>query len=152
MKPTVVIGCDHAGYAVKQRIIEHLAKKGYTIVDVGGFSAKTADDYPDYAEEVSKAVTSDKTKSTKGVLICGSGTGMVIAANKIDGIRASVVYDTYSAKMARHDNDANVIALRGRNFKTSIEPKLVDLFLSTPFSGLPRHKRRLRKVVQLETQ
>ena len=150
MTPTVVIGSDHAGYSVKQKIIEHLAKKGYTIVDVGGFDAKTADDYPDYAIEVAKAVASDKTNNTKGVLICGSGTGMVIAANKLPGIRASVVYDTYSAKMARHDNDANIVALRGRNFKTSLEPRLVDLFMKTPFSGLPRHKRRLQKIVKLE--
>jgi ribose 5-phosphate isomerase B len=148
--PTVVIGSDHAGHAVKQRIIAHLAKKGYTLVDVGGFNPDVADDYPDYAIEVAKAVASDKQHATKGVLICGSGTGMVIAANKVKGIRASVVYDEYSAKMARHDNDANVIALRGRNFKTSIEPKLVDLFLTTPFSNIPRHKRRIAKIAKLE--
>lgn len=149
-KPTVVIGSDHAGYAAKQAVIKHLAKHSYTIVDVGGFSLDTNDDYPDYAVQVAKAVASDRKGMTKGVLICGSGTGMVIAANKVAGIRASVVYDSYSAKMARHDNDANIVALRGRKFSLQKDVQLVKLFLETPFSGIPRHKRRIAKIKRLE--
>lgn len=151
MKQTVVIGSDHAGFHAKQAIIKAMAKKGYVLVDVGGFDAESHDDYPDYALQVAKAVASDKTGKTKGVLICGTGTGMAMAANKVKGIRASVVYDEYSAKMARHDNDANIIALRGRKFSTSKEAKLVELFLTTPFSNLPRHKRRIKKIKDLES-
>jgi ribose 5-phosphate isomerase B len=149
-KPTVIIGADHAGFKAKDAIIGSLAKKGYVIVDVGGFSPNTPDDYPDYAVQVAKAVASDKTGNTRGVLICGSGTGMAIAANKTKGVRAAVIYDAYSAKMARHDNDANIAALRGRNFSVQKDVKLVHLFLETAFSGLQRHKRRIRKVGALE--
>jgi ribose 5-phosphate isomerase B len=149
-KPLIIIGSDHAGYGTKQHIIQTLAKKGYTFVDVGGFKPDVPDDYPDYAYEVAKAVASDKTGNTKGVLICGSGTGMVIAANKVKGIRACVVYDNYSAKMARYDNDANIIALRSRKFKTAKDPQFVELFLKTEFSNLPRHKRRINKIKAIE--
>jgi len=149
-KPTVVIGSDHGGYKTKQSIIASLAKQGYTVVDVGDFRPDLPDDYPDYALEVAKAVAGDKTGNTKGILICGSGTGMAIAANKVKGIRASVVYDEYSARMARHDNDANIIALRGRAFATSKEPRFVKTFLTTPFSQIPRHKRRIKKIAQIE--
>ena len=147
--PLIILGSDHAGYAAKQAIISSLAKKGRTLLDVGGFSEQTHDDYPDYAAEVAKAVAQEKGKAV-GILICGTGTGMVIAANKIKGIRASVVYDEYSAKMARQDNDANIIALRGRNFSITKDTKLVEIFLNTPFSGEERHKRRLRKIAKLE--
>jgi ribose 5-phosphate isomerase B len=149
-KPLIIIGSDHAGYKTKQHIVTRLAKKGYTFVDVGSFDPSVPDDYPDYAYEVAKAVASDKTGHTKGVLICGSGTGMVIAANKVRGIRASVVYDNYSAKMARYDNDANIIALRSRKFDTTNEAQWVDLFMKTEFSNLPRHKRRIKKIAALE--
>jgi ribose 5-phosphate isomerase B len=147
-EPVVVIGSDHAGYKTKQGLLKFLAGKGYTVVDVGGFDPDAHDDYPDYAAEVAKLVAEDK--AARGILICGSGTGMVIAANKVPGIRASVVYDEYSAKMARHDNDANVMALRARNFNTAKEPRLVKIFLETPFSNLPRHKRRIAKIATLE--
>ena len=149
-KPTIVIGSDHAGFTTKKTIIKSLAKKGYVIVDVGSFDPEVPDDYPDYALQVGKAVSSDRNGLTKGVLICGSGTGMAIAANKVNGIRATVVYDAYSAKMARHDNDANIICLRARNFPHYKEPRLVDIFLTTPFSGIPRHKRRIRKLARIE--
>jgi ribose 5-phosphate isomerase B len=149
-KPTIVIGSDHAGYSAKQAIIKDLAKQGYTLVDVGGFDPDASDDYPDYAREVAKAVATDKQKKTTGVLICGSGTGMAIAANKVNGVRAAVVYDKYSAQMARNDNDANVIALRGRGVQPSKNVQLVNDFLQTPFSGLARHKRRIKKLQELE--
>jgi ribose 5-phosphate isomerase B len=148
--PVVVIGSDHAGYATKQAIVKHLAKKGYTLVDVGGFDPEAHDDYPDYAFEVAKAVASDKPGMTMGVLICGSGTGMAIAANKVKGIRAAVVYDEYSAEMARHDNDANIACLRGRGFSAAKDVRLVETFLSTPFSGILRHKRRIQKIAKME--
>jgi len=148
----VVIGNDHAGHATKQTIIKLLAKNNYTILDVGGFSPDVSDDYPDYAAEVAKTVASDKTGMTKGILICGSGTGMVIAANKVRGIRAAFSFDKHSAIMARHDNDANVLCLRGLNFPANTSAQLALLFLKTSFSGIDRHKRRVKKVMALEAR
>ncbi len=145
---TIVLGGDHGGYRTKEAVKRALMKDGYTIVEVGGFSPDKPDDYPDYAEEVARAVSSDR--STTGILVCGSGTGMVIAANKVKGVRAAMVYDAYSAKMARRDNDANIIALRGRGFPQRDAVRLVRLFLRTPFSGEARHKRRIRKITRLE--
>jgi ribose 5-phosphate isomerase B len=125
-------------------------RKGHTVVDAGGFSSDAKDDYPDFAKEVAHAVASDSSAKTKGILICGSGTGMVIAANKVHGIRAAFAYDPYSARMARHDNDANVLALRGRKFPAKTAAKLALIFLREPFSGIGRHRRRVRKVMALE--
>jgi ribose 5-phosphate isomerase B len=156
--PTIVIGSDHGGYETKQAIIASLSKQGYTLVDVGGFDPAQPDDYPDFAVQVGKAVASDaptgaaagKPAPTMGVLICGSGTGMAIAANKVKGIRAAVIYDDYSAKMARMDNDANIACLRGRGFSAKKDLALVHTFLTTPFSGIDRHKRRIKKITSIE--
>lgn len=148
--PLIAIGSDHAGFAAKRAIIKDLAERKYVVIDVGSFDPNIPDDYPDYAAQVGKIVASDKDRMTKGVLICGSGTGMAIAANKIKGIRASVVYDDYSARMARYDNDANIIALRGRGFSQKKDVHLVHKFLSTSFSQISRHKRRIKKVAALE--
>jgi ribose 5-phosphate isomerase B len=145
--PTVIIGSDHAGFKTKQRIIKTLANKGYTIVDVGTFSEEHVD-YPQYAAEVAKAVAGDK--SVRGILICGTGTGMVIAANKIKGIRAAFAFDDFGAKMAREHNDANVLALRGREFPATKAAKLAELFLKTEFSDDARHKRRIAQLTKLE--
>lgn len=145
-RETIVIGSDHGGYRTKQAVIRALAAKGYTIVDVGGFDPDVPDDYPVYAHEVARAVAGDRTGKTNGVLICGSGTGMSIAANRHKGVRAALVYDAYSARMARHDNDANVVCLRGRGFSEKRDAQLVLQFLRTPFSGIPRHARRIRKI------
>lgn len=148
--PTVIIGSDHAGYGTKQAIIAALAKKGYTIVDIGDFSEKEGDDYPVFAERVAREVASDRTGSARGILICGSGTGMVIAANKIPGARAAFAFDAYGARMARHDNDANILALRGRSFPKKKAAALAAVFLAAEFSGLARHKRRIRAIHSLE--
>jgi len=143
---TIVIGSDHGGIATKRTIIDALVRAGYLIVDVGGFDPAISDDYPEYAHAVARAVASDKTGKTKGVLICGTGTGMAIAANRHKGIRAALAYDTYSATMARHDNDANVVTLRGRRFSAREAARLALIFLRTPFSRIPRHQRRIRKI------
>lgn len=148
MRQVVVIGSDHAGFKTKERIKKELAGT-YTLIDVGDFSEESNDDYPRFAAEVAKAV-SDDPKRTKGILICGSGTGMVIAANKFKGVRAAFAFDAYSAKMARHDNDANILALRGRKFAQKDAANLAKIFLKTQFSGLPRHKRRIKAIGDLE--
>ena len=144
MKPTIIIGSDHGGYQTKQAVMKALAKEGYTIVDIGGYSPKKPDDYPDYAKEVAKTVA--KGKNTMGVLVCGTGTGMVMAANKVKGARAAMIYDAYSARMARHDNDANIAALRGRKFLQKKAIRITKMFLRTEFSKIPRHKRRIKKI------
>lgn len=144
--PPVIVGSDHAGYRTKQTIIETLAKKGYTIVDVGDFSEKEGDDYPVFAGRVTKEVVSDKSGAAKGILICGSGTGMVIAANRIKGIRAAFAFDEYGAHMARHDNDANILALRGREFPAKKAARLAVTFLESGFSDIARHRRRIKEL------
>jgi len=154
MKPTVIIGCDHGGFKMKQAVLTALAKANYTVIDLGGFSdhgdgTAKGDDYPDYAKAVGTAVASDK--KTRGILICGSGTGMSMAANKIRGIRAAMIYDTYSAKMARHDNDANIACLRGRGVPQKTIVNVALTFLRAPFSGIDRHKKRIQKVMRLDT-
>ncbi len=149
-KPFIVIGSDHAGFATKEKVIKALVSKKYTILDVGTFDDTKKVDYSDYALEVARAIARDKKGNTKGILICGTGTGMCIAANKINGIRAALAYDTYSAQMAREHNDANIICMRGRKFPVATAIKLSFLFLQTPFGGGERHIRRIKKVAALE--
>ena len=146
----VVIGSDHGGYEAKKRLAAALAKVGYTVLDVGSFHPESLDDFPDFAVEVATAVAQDRTKKTVGILICSSGTGMIMAANKVKGIRAAFAFDKHSAIMGRHDNDANVLCLRGLNFPLEKHLMLARLFLTTPFSGIPRHKRRIRKIMMIE--
>lgn len=139
----IIIGSDHGGFRLKGRIIRFLVHKKIRYEDLGAYSEKPVD-YPDYAFKVAKKVA--KGRDSRGILICGTGTGMAIAANKVRGIRASVAYDAYSAKMSRKDNDANVLALRGRKFSAKKAERIVDIWLKTPFSGKARHKRRIRKL------
>ncbi|MDD9954584.1 MAG: RpiB/LacA/LacB family sugar-phosphate isomerase [Candidatus Woesearchaeota archaeon] len=140
----LVIGCDHAGFATKEYLIKKLATAGHTILDVGTFSEKSVD-YPTIAKDVAQHVKG----RTKGILVCGSGTGMVIAANKTKGVRAAMAYDTYSAEMARKDNDANVICLRGRGVSKHKNLSLVNTFLATKFTAAARHKRRVKQLNSL---
>lgn len=139
----IVIGADHAGVALKARIVARLEKKGYDVEDVGSHDPQSADDYPDFAKKVVKRV---KQTKGKGILLCTTGTGMVIAANRHKGIRASLVYDQYTARMARHDNNANVLCLRSHGNTAAKLQLLIATWLKTPFSNLSRHKRRIRKL------
>ena len=143
----IFIGSDHAGFNVKEKIKKYLDSKKIPYEDFTPIKKKE-DDYPDYAFKVSEKVS--KIKGTKGILVCGSGTGMVIVANKVKGIRAFAPYDTYTAKMARHDNDTNVVAFRGRGFPEKEILKILKVWLETPFSGIPRHKRRINKIKKYE--
>lgn len=140
----IYIGSDHAGVKQKDELVKSLVKKGYTVEDVGSFDEKSTDDYPDFAYAVAEAVANSKI--SKGILICGSGTGMVIAANKVKGVRAAVCYDNYTAKMARYDNNSNIICLRSRGIPVTKNKQFLNTFLKTEFSGLSRHKRRVRKL------
>jgi RpiB/LacA/LacB family sugar-phosphate isomerase len=143
MKKKVYVGADHAGFKLKEKIKNYLGKIGFDVVDLGG-DGVAGDDYPDYAFAVAKKVISNK--GSRGILICGTGTGMVMAVNKVHGVRAMVGYDKYGVLMGRRDNDANVLCLRGRKFSPRKNLKLVDSWLGEEFSGKDRHKRRLRKI------
>lgn len=140
------IGSDHAGFALKERVKEHLVAEGNDVTDVGTHSEESVD-YPAYAVQVGRAVA--KGDADLGVLVCGSGLGMEIAANKVHGVRAVQVIDPEFAKMARLHNNANVITLAGRYTDEPTAFEIVDTFLSTPFEG-GRHERRVEGISDIE--
>ena len=142
----IFIGSDHAGFEAKREVKEVLEQLACTYEDIGTFTEE-AIDYPVIARKVCEKVLT--APHSFGILICGSGTGMAIAANKIKNIRASLCLDTYSAQMARKDTDCNVLCLRARNFDVHLYHGIIRTFLETPFSEEPRHKKRIG---QLEKQ
>lgn len=144
----IAIGSDHGGFALKEEIKKHLTERGIEFQDFGTFSEESCD-YPVYAEKVCAAVVGGEAE--KGILCCGTGIGMSMAANKIKGIRCACCGDCFSAEMTRRHNDANVIALGGRVVGAGLALKLVDLFLDTPFEG-GRHSRRVGMVMDLENR
>lgn len=143
----VFLGSDHAGFGLKEEIKKHLHKKGFEVQDLGTDSEESTD-YPDYAAKVAKNVASGK--GALGIVVCGTGTGTAIAANKVYGIRAAQATSVYLAQMAREHNDANVLSLGSRVTKTKEALKMVDAFLSTPFSNEERHRRRIQKISRIE--
>ncbi len=140
------IGSDHAGFAVKGLVIEMLEKRGHEVIDLGPESSDRVD-YPDYAEKVSRAVVSDA--GSFGILICGTGIGMSIAANKIDGIRAAHCHDYYTAQMARAHNDANILCFGERVSGPGVIESMIDAFCSTEFEG-GRHAGRVEKIMAIQ--
>jgi ribose 5-phosphate isomerase B len=144
----IYIGSDHAGYKLKLAVISYFEGSGIRYTDLGPFSYNPEDDYPDYCIPVAKAVA--KNKGSKGVVIGGSGEGEAIAANKVKGIRAVVVYDNFTARKTREHNDANVISLRGRGVPAAKSIALLKLWLKTHFSGSKKHSRRIRKIAAYE--
>jgi len=142
------LGSDHAGFPMKEFVREYLLAAGYEVEDVGPTSEASVD-YPDYADEVARAVA--QGRADKGVLVCGSGLGMAIAANKVHGVRAVQVTDPEMARMARRHNDANVITLAGRYSPVPVVKDILDAFLQTEFEG-GRHQRRIDKITELETR
>lgn len=139
----IAIGCDHGGFALKQEIIKHLTKKGIDYEDFGCFSEASCD-YTDYGKAVAEAVATGKYE--RGILICGTGIGISITANKIKGIRCALCSDCFSAEATREHNDANILALGGRVVGVGLALKIVDTFLNTPFSNEERHIRRISKI------
>ena len=143
----IYIGSDHRGFDHKKVLKEYLAGLGYTVVDMGNENYDEHDDYPDFAEKVAKKIS---TEGGKGILICGSGAGVDIVANKFPGIRSSLVFNTEQAMDVRADDDANVLSLAADYVSTENAKKISSLWLSTEFSGEERFKRRLKKIEQLE--
>ncbi len=143
----IAIACDHAAIGFKNAIVEHLKKAGKNVKDFGAYEPISCD-YPDYALKVAKSVASGESKF--GILVCGTGIGMSIAANKVKGIRCAHVSDAFSAKATRQHNDANVIALGERTLGLGVALELVDIFINTEFSGDDRHSRRIAKITAIE--
>ena len=142
----LVIASDHGGFALKQELMEHLRARGVEFEDIGTYTEESCD-YPEYAERAARGVAEGKYE--KGILVCGTGIGMSLAANKIRGIRCAVLSDCFSAEMCRAHNDANMIALGGRVIGAELAKRMVDLFLDTPFMG-GRHARRVDLICALE--
>lgn len=145
----IALGCDHAGFELKQFIIKHLEDRGIEYKDYGTYSTDSVD-YAVYAEKTAKAVAGGEC--TLGLLFCGTGVGISMAANKVRGIRAACCSDMFSAEMTRRHNDANILCLGGRVVSPEKAVELVDVFLDTPFSGEDRHARRIAQITELENR
>lgn len=143
----IVIGSDHAGFQLKNAMGDVIRALGHSVLDVGAFNENPSD-YPDFASAVGRAVL-DRT-AERGVLICGSGVGASVAANKLKGIRAAVCHDSYSARQGVEHDDMNVLVLGSRIIGTKLAEDLVKAFLSATFTNEERHKRRLAKIAALE--
>ncbi len=145
----IVLGCDHAGFALKPVVLEAIRKAGHTALDVSGASPVPGDDYPDVVEKVAKELV--EKRAERGVLICGSGVGACIAANKFPGVYAAVCHDTYSAHQGVEHDDMNVLCLGSRIVGPELARELVAAFLAAKFSKEERHRRRVAKVRGFET-
>ena len=144
----IYLGSDHAGFELKESIKEELAKKGINYLDLGTDSLKSVD-YPDYALKVAEKVKSDEDKNSFGILVCGTGIGMDIAANKVDGIRAALVHDEYTAEVAKAHNNANIITMGGRTTTPTEAARYIDKFMSSQYED-GRHENRISKISSIE--
>lgn len=143
----VAFGCDHGGFILKDAIMTYLEKTGIDVIDYGCFSNESVD-YPDYAEKVCDSVA-DK-ECDFGILVCGTGIGMSIYANKRNGIRCALLSDVFSARATREHNDTNVISMGGRILGPDLALDILDTFLHTKFSNAERHVKRIEKVMMVE--
>ena len=144
----IAIGADHGGYPLNERVIRELEQHGHELIDFGTHDGSLPDDYPDYAIQVGEAVQSGAAEI--GILICGSGVGAAVAANKLRGIRAALCGDTYSARQSREHDDCNVLSLGARVVGVELALEIVRAFVAARFSGEERHRRRLSKIQNLE--
>ncbi len=144
----IILGADHGGYRLKEQLQTWLTNAGYEVVDIGADVLDPDDDYPAVAFEVAEAVVSaaETGEDTIGILVCRSGGGMTIAANKVPGARAVTVTNSEEVRHARNDNDANIMALPGDWITTESAEELVQRFIETPFSDAPRHSRRVQQI------
>lgn len=147
MMERIAIGADHGGYHLKQDLISYLKNK-YEIIDVGANTYNEQDDYPEFAEAVARVIVSRKAE--RGILICGSGVGACITANKIPGARASLCHDNYSAHQGVEHDDMNILCLGARVVAIELAKELVDAFLKANYSGEERYQRRLEKILEIE--
>lgn len=147
----IYLGADHNGFEYKQKLSEYLKKTGYEVVDEGDTALSPEDDFPQFAGKVVNAMRGDSldANETRGILICGSGQGMCMAANRFRGIRASLCWDQEEARAARNDDDSNVLCLSSRYLGYDTTAGIVHTWLMTPFAGAPRFKRRIQELDEL---
>ena len=148
MRPRVALGADHGGFPLRAELLPWLKTLGYQVADLGAYHLDPDDDYPDFAKAVAHAVVSGE--ADRGILVCGSGVGACIAANKVPGIRACLCHDTYSARQGVEHDDMNLLCLGARVVGAELARELVRAFLGARFSGEERHRRRLEKTRAIE--
>lgn len=145
----IFIGADHRGFQLKEELKKYLAERGEKFKDLGNLKLESEDDYPDFALKVAEEVAKAPEKN-RGVLLCGSGVGVDVAANKVKGIRSALALSAWMAQAARKDDDVNVLSLSADLTDPATAKRIVKAFLETPFSGEERHRRRIEKIKQIE--
>ena len=148
-KPKIFIGADHNGFELKTKLADYLERGGYEVVDCGDETLHPDDDFPQFASQVIAGMVNDPSYDVRGLLICGSGQGMCMAANRFKGIRAALGYDQESVRSARNDDDSNVLALPSHALTFEKAVDITTTWLMTPFAGAPRFKRRIQQMDQL---
>ena len=144
----ISVAADHNGYELKNEITEILKRDGHDVIDMGPHDLDPLDDYPDYAKALAESVSSGETE--RGIMVCGSGVGASVAANKVKGVRAAVCHDIYSAHQGVEHDDMNVLCLGSRIVGTEVVRELVSAFISAEYTNEERHARRLTKVIEME--
>jgi ribose 5-phosphate isomerase B len=147
----IFLGSDHNGFHMKEKVFAYLAKHGYDVVDVGDTQLDPDDDFPEFAQAAALKVLGEEEGEARAILLCGGGQGMAMAANRFRGIRASVIWDAFEAKMTRNDNDSNILALPSRVLEqdNGTWEGIIETWLSTPFAAAPRFKRRNAQIDEL---
>lgn len=147
----IYLGADHNGFAMKEKVFAYLAKHGYDVEDVGDSELDPADDFPQFAQMAALKVLGETSKDPRAILLCGGGQGMAMAANRFRGIRASVIWDAYEAKMTRNDNDSNILCLPSRilDDDAAAWKGIIETWLNTPFADAVRFKRRNAQIDEL---
>lgn len=147
----IYLGSDHNGFHMKEKVFAYLAKHGYDVEDVGDTALDPDDDFPEFAQAAALKVIGDPEGDARAILLCGGGQGMAMAANRFRGIRASVIWDAYEAKMTRNDNDSNVLCLPARTLEEDAAAwkGIIETWLNTPFASAPRFKRRNMQIDEL---
>lgn len=146
---TIYLGADHNGFELKARLADYLRRSGYEVVDEGDTTRKPEDDFPQFAGMVVQAMRGSRDHEVRGILICGSGQGMCMAANRFKGIRACLAFDQEEARSARNDDDSNVLCLSARTLNFDQALGIVHAWLLTPFAGASRFKRRIKELDEL---
>jgi len=147
----IYIGSDHQGFHLKEKVFAYLAKHGYDVEDVGDKELDTSDDFPEFAQAAALKVIGSDDKDPRAILLCGGGQGMAMAANRFNGIRASVIWDAFEAKMTRNDNDSNILCMPSRILENDDNAweGILETWLSTPFANAARFKRRNAQIDEL---
>lgn len=147
----IYLGADHRGFAMKEKVLAYLAKRGYSVEDVGDRELNPEDDFPEFAQLAAIKVMGETDPDPRAILLCGGGQGMCMAANRFRGIRASVIWDEYEAKMTRNDNDSNVLCLPSRVLEDDekLWQGIIETWLTTPFADAPRYRRRNAQIDEM---